>query len=79
MTDPQIKPGARVRLVRTWHNSTQADVRLIGTVAEYTDLDNGQGALLLRAVPTGMEGYWAAPSSDTTQTTTLEVLPEAES
>ena len=72
----QITRGHRVRLRRTWHVTGQADVCVTGTVAEYAQLDNGQGALLLRDVPTGMEGYWAAPSSDSTQTTTLEVLPE---
>lgn len=72
----QIKPGHRVRVRRTWHVTGQADVCVTGTVATYTELDNGQGALLLRDVPTGMEGYWAAPSSDSDQTTTLEFLPE---
>ena len=76
MSSP-ITPGCRVRLRRTWHITGQSNVCVTGTVAEYIELGAGHGSLLLRDVPTGMEGYWAAPFSGPDQTTTLEVLPEA--
>lgn len=73
-----IRPGVRVRMTRTWlvdkDKIGQADVCVEGTVAEFTELGNGTGALLLRDVPSGMEGWWAAPSRETQQVTTVDVL-----
>ncbi|WP_027936313.1 hypothetical protein [Amycolatopsis sp. ATCC 39116] len=73
----RIVPGDRVRLVRVFHDKNRTGARNVcvdGTVAEYTDLGNGTGALLLKDVPEDLRGYWAAPSSDQNQTTTLERL-----
>lgn len=70
-----IENGTRVRLVRTWHDKTRGqDVCIEGTVAAYTDLGDGTGALELTDVPDSMRGFWRAPSSDVDQTTTVEVL-----
>ncbi|GAA4672476.1 hypothetical protein [Amycolatopsis dongchuanensis] len=72
-----IKAGDRVRLVRSWHDPNRSggrDVCIEGTVAEYTDLGDGKGALLLTDVPDTLRGYWDAPSSDHQQTTTVELL-----
>ncbi|QRP42927.1 hypothetical protein [Amycolatopsis sp. FDAARGOS 1241] len=72
-----IAGGARVRLERTWHDEKRTggqDGHVEGTVAEYTDLRDGTGTLLLTDVPDAMGGYWRAPCSDPDQTTTLDVL-----
>ena len=75
---PTIRPGDRVRMTRSWlvnkDKTGQGDVCVEGTVAEFTDLGDGTGALLLRDVPTGSEGWWRAPSRDAQQITTVDVL-----
>lgn len=72
-----ITAGTRVRLARTWRNPARTgghNVRVEGTVAAYTDFGDGTGSLLLTDVEHDFRGYWAAPSSDADQATTVEVL-----